>query len=89
MSKLLQQLSFSNCELTNILTKTSTALKPILATNVEMDADNYAVYQYKLYISPVLDRFEYQCSMDRGEVDHWPIEFLHPSKSRVKVDKEV
>ena len=54
-----------------------------------MDTDNYAVYQYKLYISPVLDNFEYQCNIDRGEVDHWPIEFLHPSKSRVKVDKEV
>ena len=54
-----------------------------------MDADNYAVYQYKLYISPVLDNFEYQCNIDRGEVDHWPIGFLHPSKSRVKVDKEI
>ena len=89
MVKLLQQLCFSSCELPNISAKTSTALKPILATDVEMDADNYAVYQYKLYTSPVLDRFEYQCSIDRGEVDHWPIEFLHPSKSRVKVDKEV
>ena len=89
MSKLLQQLSFSNCELTNILTKTSTALKPILATNVEMDADNYAVYQYKLYISPVLDHFECQCNIDRGEVDHWPIEFLHPTKNRVQEVKEV
>ena len=89
MVKLLQQLCFSSCELPNISAKTSTALKPILATDVEMDADNYAVYQYKLYTSPVLDRFEYQCSIDRGEIDHWPIEFLHPSKSRVKVDKEV
>ena len=74
MVKLLQQLCFSNCELPNILTETSTALKPVLATDVEMDADNYAVYQYKLYISPVLDNFEYQCNIDRGEVDHWPIE---------------
>ena len=37
-------------------------------SEVEMDADNYAVYQYKLYISPVLDRFEYQCNIDRGRV---------------------
>ena len=29
MVKLLQQLSFSNCELPNILAKTSTALKPV------------------------------------------------------------
>ena len=87
MVKLLQQFCFSNCELPS--TETSTALKPVLATDVEMDADNYVVYQYKLYISPVLDNFKYQCNIDRGEVDHWPIEFLHPSKSRVKVDKEV
>ena len=46
MVKLLQQLCFSNCELPNISTETSTALKPVLATDVEMDADNYAVYQY-------------------------------------------
>ena len=76
-----------NCA--NILAKTSTALKPVLTTDVEMGAEKYAVYQYKLYISPVLDRFEYQCNIDRGEVDHWPFEFLHPSKSHVKVDKEI
>ena len=46
MVKLLQQLSFSNCELPNVLAKTSTALKHVLTTEVEMDADNYAVYQY-------------------------------------------
>ena len=46
MVKLLQQLSFSNCELPNISTETSTALKPVLTTDVEMDADNYAVYRY-------------------------------------------
>ena len=70
MVKLLQLLSFCNCELPNILAKISTALKPVLTTDVEMDADNYAVYQYKLYILPVLDRFEYKCNIDRGKVDH-------------------
>ena len=32
------------------------------------------------------DMFEYYRAIDRGDVIDWPIELLHPSKIKVKVD---
>ena len=33
----------------------------------------------------LLDKYNFQCKVDRGDVTNWPIQLLLPSRHRVKV----
>ena len=65
------------------------ALKNIVPVERLLYPDSYRVLALLVLIQPQgQDRFEFQCAIDQGGVQDWPVRMQHPSKCNVRVDED-
>lgn len=88
LDRFIRDASFSNCDLPAITQNIPHIMRNFVTPYVLTD-NQPPSYPRTFWVLSILDssdnNFETQLSLDRGEVDNWPIHLKHPSKLNVVV----